>query len=74
MTYFHMYLILSVLRDIYLKYMGSMIKVHNPESVKQTLQSTNKKKAHLHGQTGCQTSEEGAQTQPPAHLAKAVAR
>jgi DNA-directed RNA polymerase specialized sigma subunit len=59
LTYFHMYWRLSVLQDIYMKYMRSMIKVHNPESVKQTLQNTNKKKAHLPRQTGRQSTEEG---------------
>ena len=34
LTYFHMYWILSVLRDIYMKYMGSMVKVRKPKSLK----------------------------------------
>jgi hypothetical protein len=44
LTYFHMYWVLSVLRDIYMKYMGSMVKVRKPESVKQILQKHNKQK------------------------------
>ena len=49
-----MYWILSILQDIYMKYMGSMVKVHKPESVKHFLQKHNKQKpkqlTHL-GQT-----------------------
>jgi hypothetical protein len=35
---FSHYWILSVLQDIYMKYMGSMVKVRKSESVKQILQ------------------------------------
>ena len=55
-----------------MKYMGSMIKVRNLESVKQNLRSTNKQRPNLPRQFGCQTNQGGAQ--PAAHHAKAVAR
>ena len=34
LIYFHMYWIPSILQHIYMKYMGSMVKVRKPESVK----------------------------------------
>ena len=47
LTYFHMYWILSVLQDIYMKYMGSMVKVHKPKSIKQILQKHKQKPKQL---------------------------
>ena len=35
LTYFHMYWRLSVLQDSFMKYMGSMIKRRNSESIKK---------------------------------------
>ena len=34
LTYFHMYWRLNVLQELFMKYMGSMVKVRKPESVK----------------------------------------
>ena len=39
-----MYWRLSVLQDIYMKYMGSMVKVCKPESASRFYMSTNKQK------------------------------
>ena len=42
-----MYWIVSVLQDIYMKYMGSMVKVRKPKSLKQILQKHKKKPNQL---------------------------
>ena len=44
LIYLHMYWRLSVLQDIYMKYMGSMVKVCKPESASRFYMSTNKQK------------------------------
>ena len=49
LTYFHMYWILSVLQDIYIKYMGSIVKMRNIESVMQILHQRTKLPRGLKG-------------------------
>ena len=74
LTYFHMYWRLSVLQDINMKCMGSMIKVRNPESVKHILQKHKQAKAHLHNIFGGQTTKEVAQAHTATDQRRAVAR
>ena len=46
LTYFHMYWRLSVLQDIYVKYMGNMIKRRNRRKCKADLAQRNQAKGH----------------------------
>ena len=55
LTYFLKFWRLSVLQDLFIKYMGSMEKRRNSEIVKQEIRKGIKKEAHLHIKPGPST-------------------
>jgi hypothetical protein len=74
LTWFHLYFKITILQDTYSKTSGKPSKRHNSGSTIQKYARGMNREAHLCNLPRQNIDVGEAQAQPPAHIAKAVAR